>query len=318
MMTTTRYSLLCAVMICCAQIAASQEAKAPPPTEEDSRLARIVERWIESNETEHDHVLREVMRGSEQKIEDDFEVWYTRLGGDENGWDRARLQRKSAGEIFDRVAQHLEVFGPVLTRDQFLTYAKTHWPEDKSGTWREPQPFNAVQEADELFRRLDRDRDGYLGATEMAPPLRTELNRWDRNEDKWITPDEYRYYFARRLDRVYRDTQQRSEKRLPALEIKIEDDPERIIVPRPGKLPLGLPAWFEQVDTDVDGQVALFEWRAAGWPVEQFPSLDANDDGFLEPQEILKLLATTDRTGARPFGFLLQMRPQSVNDKSKS
>ena len=65
------------------------------------------------------------------------------------------------------------------------------------------------------------------------------------------------------------------------------------------------------MDTDRDGQIALFEWRAAGWPLDDFSRLDSNDDGFLEPQEILKLLAVSERDGSRPFAFLLQMRPAS-------
>ena len=48
---------------------------------------------------------------------------------------------------------------------------------------------------------------------------------------------------------------------------------------------------------------------AAGWPLDEFPRLDSNDDGFLEPQEILKLLAFTNRTAARPFAYLMQMHP---------
>lgn len=42
----------------------------------------------------------------------------------------------------------------------------------------------------------------------------------------------------------------------------LEDDlDKRPTVYRAGKLPeKGLPAWFVQLDTDQDGQVALYEW----------------------------------------------------------
>ena len=106
----TRLAVLVAVL-CFVSLANAQEPKAPNPSEEDARSARIIERWLDANESEHDHVFREVMRGADKKIDDDFEQWFTRLGGDEDGWDRTRIQRKPVTEIFDRVAQYLEVKG---------------------------------------------------------------------------------------------------------------------------------------------------------------------------------------------------------------
>jgi len=314
----TYAAVACAALFCCVSFGPTQEKKLPPLGEEDLRLTRMIESWLELNESEHDHVYREVMRGSDKKVEDDFEQWFVRLGGDEDGWDRTRIQRKSVTEIFDRVARQMEVRGPVLTREQFIDYAKGHWPPEKSTVWREPPPFDAFQEGDRLFKRLDVDRDGYLSFSEMAPTLRAELKRWDRNEDRWIGPGEYLPYFAQRLDRAYREAQQRADKPFPPLEIRIVDEAQRLAVPRAGQLPLGLPAWFEQVDTDLDGQIALFEWRAAGWPLDDFTRIDSNDDGYLETQEVLKLLAVTDRVGGRPFAYLLQMRPESARAKTKA
>jgi hypothetical protein len=52
-------------------------------------------------------------------------------------------------------------------------------------------------------------------------------------------------------------------------------------------LPPGLPAWFREYDTDGDGQIALYEWKAAGQPVERFLAMDSDGDGFLTPDEVL-------------------------------
>jgi len=308
MIFLTRLAACGLVALACAGIALTQEkTKDKPQSEEDGRLDRIIERWIEANETERDRVFREVARAGGDKSGDDFEQWFTRLGGDDDGWDRTRIQRKSVGEIFDRIAYQFEVRGPILKRDQFVHYAKLYWRKDKSRRWRDPPAFETWTEADKLFKHLDRDRNGYLSQAEMSPVLRADLKRWDRNGDGYISVDEYRAYFPQRLDRVFRAWQQKSEKPLPTLEIAVPQD-EQPMVLRAAKLPTGLPAWFDQIDSDRDGQIALFEWRRAGWPVDEFEKLDLNNDGFLEPLEILRLVALTERDGSRPYAYLFQKR----------
>src|SRR5262245_45682535 len=49
-------------------------------SEEDNRLIRIIERWVEVNETERDYVVREVGRGNNGNAPDDYDEWYKRLG----------------------------------------------------------------------------------------------------------------------------------------------------------------------------------------------------------------------------------------------
>lgn len=287
----------------------SQGSKGNSPSEEDTRFDRIIERWIELNETERDVVVREVSRaGLDPKGNDDFEQWYQRLGGDDQGWDRTRIQRRNVTEIFDRMAWRLKFYGPTLTRDQFVSYARQFWRKEKSPTWREVRGFETTNEAERLFKHLDRDRDGYLNLSEMAPALRADLKRWDKDKDGWISPDEYLAYFVDRLKKIYTDWQARSQRTLPPLEVADVVDEDRPAVIRPARLPSGLPAWFAPLDTDQDGQVALYEWRVAGWSLEEFAKVDLNNDGFLEPGEILRLLAITDRDGARPHAYLLQKR----------
>jgi hypothetical protein len=55
-----------------------------------------------------------------------------------------------------------------------------------------------------------------------------------------------------------------------------------------GKLPRGLPAWFEQLDTDKDGQIGLYEWKGAGRPIAEFLAMDLNRDGFVTVEEALR------------------------------
>ncbi len=65
--------------------------------------------------------------------------------------------------------------------------------------------------------------------------------------------------------------------------------------------PSPLPAWFQELDTDGNGQVGLDEWRAAGRTLDGFRAFDLNDDGFITPQELLRSLSkSAPRLGA-PF-----------------
>jgi Ca2+-binding EF-hand superfamily protein len=53
--------------------------------------------------------------------------------------------------------------------------------------------------------------------------------------------------------------------------------------------PTGLPDWFAKLDTDGDGQIALHEWPADR-SMEEFAKYDLNGDGFITPQEVLRVL----------------------------
>lgn len=74
---------------------------------------------------------------------------------------------------------------------------------------------------------------------------------------------------------------------------------------RYGKLPPGLPDWFTELDTDRDGQVGLYEWRAAGRKTADFNLLDADGDGLIAPREWLRgeaIKAETDKLTAAAEG----------------
>jgi hypothetical protein len=77
----------------------------------------------------------------------------------------------------------------------------------------------------------------------------------------------------------------------PTIVIIDEENWDRIpTVLRAGKLPAGLPSWFNILDTDGDGQIGLYEWRAAGKPLEEFAKYDLDDNGFIEPEEVLRVM----------------------------
>jgi Ca2+-binding EF-hand superfamily protein len=49
-------------------------------------------------------------------------------------------------------------------------------------------------------------------------------------------------------------------------------------------------SWFNDLDKDGDGQVALYEWREAGKNLDDFRVFDLNDDGFITVEEIRRYI----------------------------
>jgi hypothetical protein len=60
---------------------------------------------------------------------------------------------------------------------------------------------------------------------------------------------------------------------------------------RYGKLPDGLPLWWNDYDTNKDGQIGLHEWRLANEPTAKFYEMDLDGDGLLTPEEYLRYAA---------------------------
>jgi len=64
----------------------------------------------------------------------------------------------------------------------------------------------------------------------------------------------------------------------------------RVVSPAPGgDLPKDLPPWFRELDRDGDGQISLAEWRRSGRSFDEFRRYDLNKDGFITPDEVLRL-----------------------------
>src|SRR5262249_47550530 len=56
-----------------------------------------------------------------------------------------------------------------------------------------------------------------------------------------------------------------------------------------------LPPWFNELDTDGDGQVALYEWLDAGRTRDEFLKYDLNGDGFIPQEEALRTAKDSSR-----------------------
>jgi Ca2+-binding EF-hand superfamily protein len=57
-----------------------------------------------------------------------------------------------------------------------------------------------------------------------------------------------------------------------------------------GIVPSSLPAWFNALDKDEDGQISLHEWRTSGKTLSEFRAYDLNNDGFITAEEVVQVV----------------------------
>jgi Ca2+-binding EF-hand superfamily protein len=266
------------------------KAPAGPPDEEKEILKEIKEAYKAPFEV-HEDVLKELRRQYEQPTPQREEKIF-----------------KELRRLYDLTPQQEEI----LTRELRVAYRQAS-PEQEERIFRmlqqaERLPNGAVprsvqsDQARKIFQKLDRDGDGVLSADEMPDALKAERGRWDTNRDGVIDPQEYWAYYQGRLgslsDQVAAGEIDLGLKRggpVPKAAATEPKEEPRPTVFRAGKLPPGLPDWFRQLDTDGDGQIGLYEWRAGGRAVDEFIRMDRNDDGFVTPEEVLYYLAQQSR-----------------------
>src|SRR5205807_2427905 len=133
----------------------------------------------------------------------------------------------------------LQIATGEISSEQFLLYARQYLTPGQPPARDDRHLLNA---AAKLFRKLDRDRDGFLDAEEMTPALRAEKGQWDSDGDGRIDAREFEAYFEARL----RQKAQAQGEPLPAG--GEEEDRPRWRTYRPGRLPAWLPAWFVPLD----------------------------------------------------------------------
>lgn len=195
-----------------------------------------------------------------------------------------------------------------ITRDQFKSFWKTKMekevlraPTPPSGDSKGPVPPSGpggappagadrnealMAWAESEFKRRDRNDDGYLNSDEAPDSLKNDFAKWDKNSDTLISMNEYRTYFQDRFQSGRRDDSSTVVTRI----IEEENLELRPTVYRAGNLPKELPSWFQELDTDKDGQVAFHEWRAGNKDMAEFAKYDHNDDALMTAEEVLRQL----------------------------
>jgi hypothetical protein len=165
------------------------------------------------------------------------------------------------------------------------------------------------------FREYDKDQNGKLTRDEASQSRRLApmFDQYDANKDGMIDFNEYKAGVAAMMNSGGGD---RSRGGDPSQwnggggnwnggggqwgpggpggdpNQKQEQEEERPVVYRYGKLPAGLPGFFTEADFDRDGQLGLYEWVKYGFDsaakIDEFKSLDLNDDGLLTAEEYLR------------------------------
>ena len=146
---------------------------------------------------------------------------------------------------------------------------------------------DADARSEQRFQRMDKNQDGLLSVDEMSETLAAERDKWDTNHDGFIDLNEYKAYVQARTE----GRQAGDDPRRPGAEGPNgrfdpmdpgEEERKRPTIVRAGnyrKTP------YAALDTDQDGQIGLYEWKAAGQPISEFLRMDLNGDGFLTVEE---------------------------------
>ena len=169
------------------------------------------------------------------------------------------------------------------------------------------------------FKDRDRNGDGKISMDEASKYMKPVFQQYDKNGDGFIDYEEFKPYMAS-MNQMQQGGGDRGgfgsqsggfggqgggsyggpppSAPAPGGDIREtkddrkardkDEESARVVVYRFGKLPKELPSWFEKYDTDLDGQVGLYEWRRAGEPTAKFVEMDLNGDGYLTAEEWLR------------------------------
>lgn len=276
-----------------------------------------------------------------------------------DGWMAKMLPSEKVREWMSSYLQEKGVTNGQMTREQYRDYSTwsrpkmmEHFqnsnnmktvpkPSDDSSNKDSSAPSNEDIDgrARDMFKRLDKNSDGVLTAEElqeagkMGSRLYEEREKYDLNKDGKIDVNEYVEYYKSRMGQRGDKGKGKGESdkgdkgsRVNWTRDLEEDKPKGIpdvkrIVYRFGHLPKDLPKWYEELDKDKDGQVGLYEWKAAGREVSEFLAMDANGDGFVTVEEIFryqKALVAKKAEGGNPMSLFPTPTPISTGTTNKS
>jgi len=190
---------------------------------------------------------------------------------------------------------------------------------------RDQPPGKPLQfDVDRFFKDFDKNGDGVLTRDELPPELRSSFERIDANRDGKITraelsrgiqhlqprrrPSDMIYMLIEMSD-AHEDSVaevQRAYDILRKLDKNRDGkiDPDELKAERTRLLKSRVDSLFKQLDTDEDGRISRRE--AKGQIREDFDEIDRNQDGYIEPEELMRAAA---KPPAPPAGRDGERRP---------
>jgi EF hand len=231
---------------------------------------------------------------------------------------RADLDERGQ-RFFDRMAPMMGATNGELTREQFRRGMNTGMQMLQSGQLPQGMNFGRPgggpggegqdrdQRTDARFQQYDRNQDGVLSNDELSDTLQAERDKYDANHDGTIDLNEYRAYIQARRDNPSGDNRGGPGGALgmlgglPQLPRPGAEERERPTMYRAGSLPRDFP--YARLDTDLDGQVGLYEWKAGGMRIGDFLGMDLNSDGFMTVDEYYRWKKRGEEEARKSMGL---------------
>jgi len=220
--------------------------------------------------------------------------------------DRNEIADPIQKMMFDRFTSQMGITGDRVTKDDFAKgYEKMNAMRmngggrggsggmgsglgGPGGTSGSRSGFDMDKFAEEKFKEYDRDSDGKLSFEELPESMKLIRDQYDTDRDGFIDIAEYKLYIKARFPTPGVDSGGPGMGAGTIGGSTIVEEDKRPTVFRVGKLPKELPAWFGTLDTDLDGQVGLYEWRKGKGSIDEFMEMDLDGDGLLTAEEVLK------------------------------
>ncbi|MBA4186714.1 MAG: hypothetical protein C0467_01725 [Planctomycetaceae bacterium] len=276
--------LVCLLLFKPASLRAAEGGGNEPDQYEEKTIGRAAERAAKSARADRVLWVKELENAFPNRVgnptkEEEYGVWFSLVAGKNETWRREDTTNTPFAELFEKVVQRLEL-GPVpsIRREEFLKYARRGLVPGQSSN------AEINEEADKVFRVLDRNGDDVLDPAEMTTKLREDRLRVDADGNGRIDKDEYRTHFQRRIatgaDAIIAKAAEQNGKTTGT----------------PAKS--SMPDWFAGLDADKDGQIALSEWRKAGRAINLFQEMDLDGDGLLTKEEYQRHLRMKEKEEA--------------------
>jgi Ca2+-binding EF-hand superfamily protein len=246
--------------------------------------------WVKVLESAYPDKMTEKL--AKASTDEEYGAWFDLLAGKNGEWRKDDSPNQFITQLFEMTAGRLEL-GPVpsIKRDEFIKSIKRSGIAQQAPPAKDPPELNFNDDADKVFRVLDKDADGELDPEELTTGLKEDKVKADPDNNGRISKEEYRAYFKQRVEAkaaaqmaqwaAWDPFAPPEKKGARTKNFKADKGGDAIGSD-------GMPEWFALLDTDKDKQVSLFEWRDGNRPTEVFREMDLDGDGLLTKDEYLR------------------------------